>query len=88
MFATHDSDELENINEAIMSLAREYQIKAMRREMRSMKVNHGYKSVNLPPNHKAIRNKQILHIKHKADEITEGYKACLVTKGYAQLKCY
>ncbi|KAH9686018.1 hypothetical protein KPL70_014192 [Citrus sinensis] len=40
--------------------------------------------VDLPPNRKAIGNKWVFQIKHKADGTIEIYKARLVMKGYTQ----
>ena len=84
MLAVHDSDEPKNVNEALMSHAREQWIKAMEEEMESMKVNHVWDLVDLPPNRKAIGNKWVLRIKRKADGTIERYKARLVAKGYTQ----
>ena len=40
MLAVHASDEPKNVNETLMSHAREHLIKVMEEEMKSMKVNH------------------------------------------------
>ena len=84
MLAVHDSDEPKNVNEALMSHAKEQWIKAMEEEMESMKVNYVWDLVDLPPNRKAIGNKWVLRIKRKADGTIERYKARLVAKGYTQ----
>ena len=52
----------------------------MEEEMESMKVNHVWDLVDLPPNRKAIRNKWVLRIKRKANCTIERYKTCLVAK--------
>ncbi|KAK0600749.1 hypothetical protein LWI29_018076 [Acer saccharum] len=56
----------------------------MKEEMDSMKSNHVWDLVDLPPGRNAIGNKWVLRIKQKADGIVERYKACLVAKGYTQ----
>ena len=52
--------------------------------MESMRTNQVWELVDLPKGRRAFRNKWVLKIKHKADDIVERYKACLVAKGYTQ----
>ena len=52
--------------------------------MESMKENQIWKLVNLSKGCKAIGNKWVLTIKHKADGTRERYKTHLVEKGYTQ----
>ena len=82
MLAVHDSDETKNVNETLMSHTREQWLKAMEEEMESMKVNHVWDLIYLPPNRKAIGNKWVLRIKRKMDGTIERYKTRLVAKGY------
>ena len=56
----------------------------MEEEMESMKVNHVWGLIYLPPNRKAIGNKWVLRIKRKMDGTIERYKTHLVVKGYTQ----
>ena len=84
MVASHDTDEPKNVNEALKSPDKELWIKAMKEEMDSMKSNHVWDLVDLPPGRKAIGNKWVLRIKRKADGTVERHKARLVAKGYTQ----
>ncbi|KAK0586886.1 hypothetical protein LWI29_013918 [Acer saccharum] len=84
MVASYDADEPKNVNEALKSPDKEHWIKAMKEEMDSMKSNHVWDLVDLPPGKKAIANKWVLQIKRKADGIIERHKARLVAKGYTQ----
>ncbi len=47
-----------------------------------MKSNQVWELIELPKGRKAIGNKWVLKIKHKADGSIERYKARLVAKGY------
>ncbi|OMO52435.1 reverse transcriptase [Corchorus capsularis] len=57
---------------------------AMNDEMESMKTNHVWDLVDLPPGRKTIGNKWVLKVKRKADGSIERYKARLVAKGHTQ----
>ena len=50
--------------------------------MKFMRLNQVWKLINLLKGHKAIENKWVLKIKHKADGTIEKYKAKLVVKSY------
>ena len=54
--------------------------------MKSMKSNHAWDLVHLPPGRKAIGNKWVLHIKWKTDGSIERYKARLVAQGFTQIE--
>ena len=84
MIASHDGDELNTYNEALTSSTKDLWMKAMEEEMKSIKVNKVWDLVDLPPNRKAIGNKWVLRIKHKANGTIERYKVRLVAKGYTQ----
>jgi len=58
----------------------------MRDEMDSMMRNQVWELVNLPSQHKSIRNKWVLKIKCQADEIIDKFKAHLVAKGFTQIE--
>eukprot|EP00959_Pyramimonas_sp_CCMP1952_P233363 4876900-Pyramimonas_sp.AAC.1 len=49
-----------------------------------MKTNRVWDLVDLPKGRRAIGNKWVLKIKHKADGSVEKYKARLVAKGFTQ----
>ena len=68
--------------EALISPASNGWLAAVRVEMSSMARNQVWGLINLLPRCKTIRNKWILKIKQKADELIDIYKACAVMKGY------
>ena len=84
MILPQDEDEPKNFKEAISCPDKEKWIKAMEKEMESMRTNQVWELVDLPKGRKAFRNKWVLKIKRKADDTIERYKACLVVKGYTQ----
>ncbi|CAA7036895.1 unnamed protein product [Microthlaspi erraticum] len=57
---------------------------AVGEELESLRENHVWDFVDLPPERRAIGNKWILKIKCKADESIDRYKARLIAKGYTQ----
>ena len=59
---------------------------AMKDELSSMDKNSMWELVDLLPGHKAIGNKWVLKVKHKADGSIDKYKAHLVAKGFTQQK--
>ena len=76
-----DDDEPETIKEALECPTKEKGKVALEKEIESMKVNQVWSLVDLPAGRKAIGNKWILKIKHKADGSIDRYKARLVAKG-------
>ena len=84
MIASHDGDEPRTYREAITSSTKELWIKAIDEEMKSMRSNHIWDLVDPLPYRKAIGNKWVLHVKRKAYDIIERYKACLLAKGHNQ----
>lgn len=56
-------------------------IKQIEDKIESMKKNHVWDSINLPPRRKAIENKWTLEINGKKDDSIKLYKAHLVDKG-------
>ena len=85
LIVTPDEDiEPKNHHEALTGSDKEKWEKAMGDELDSMETNHVYELVDLPKGRKAIGNKWVLKIKHKADGSIERYKARLVAKGFTQ----
>ena len=82
MVSSQDDEEPRTVQKALSSSASDKWMKAMDDEMESMKTNQVWDLVDLLPSQKAIGNKWVLKIKHKADGLIERYKARLVAKGY------
>ena len=57
IIASHDGDKPRTYSESITSSAKELWIKVMDEEMESIRSNHVWDLVNLPPNRKVIGNK-------------------------------
>ena len=81
---TQDEDEPRNVTEALSGPDKENWIKAMEKEMESMRSNQVWELVDLPKGRKAIGNKWVLKIKRNANGTIDKYKARLVAKGYTQ----
>jgi hypothetical protein len=82
MIAPQDDEEPKTFSYALSGpKAREW-IKAMEKEMESMKINQVWDLVDLPSGRRSIGNKWVLKIKRKADGSIKCYKARLVAKGY------
>ncbi|WRX12315.1 Integrase [Theobroma cacao] len=79
-----DVDEPSSYEEALNSPSSDKWLTTMEYEMKSMTENQVWELVDLLPEHKAIENKWVLKVKHKADGSIEKYKAHLVAKGYTQ----
>ena len=79
-----DADEPKDLKEALSCLAKENWIMAMEEELESMRVNQVWELVDLPEGRRAIGNKWVLKVKHKADGSVERFKARLVAKGFTQ----
>ena len=73
MISLHDGDEPRTYSKAITSSVKKLWIKTMDEEMESMRSNHVWDLVDLPPNRKAIGNKWVLCVKQKADGTIERY---------------
>ena len=84
MIFPQDKDEPKNFKEAISCPDKEIWIKAMEKEVGSMRTNQVWELVDLLKRRKASGNKWFLKIKRKADDTVERYKARLVAKGYTQ----
>ena len=84
MIASQDDDEPRTVQEALSPSISDEWMKAMNDEMESMRTNKVWDLVDLPLGWKAIGNKWVLKIKHKADGSIEMYKARLVAKWYTQ----
>ncbi|OMO58188.1 Integrase, catalytic core [Corchorus capsularis] len=84
MIAPQDEAEPKTFKEALSSPVVQEWTNAMNDEMESMKTNHVWDLVDLPPGRKTIGNKWVLKVKRMADGSIERYKARLVAKGYTQ----
>ena len=84
MVALHDDLEPKSVHEALSCPNSEKWNSAIGEELDSMKVNHVWDLVDLPPDRRAIGNKWVFKIKYKADGSIDRYKARLVAKGYTQ----
>ena len=59
---------------------------AINSELESLKAKGVYEEVQkLPPHHKPVHCKWVLHIKRDKDSTISHFKACLVTKGFTQI---
>ena len=59
-------------------------MEAIQEEMDSMRTNHVWDLLDLPPSRKTVGNKWVLKIKRMVDSVIERYKARLVAKVYKQ----
>jgi len=57
---------------------------ALQDDMESMRKNHVWDLVDLPPGRKTIENKWVLKVKQNAKGYIERYRARLMAKGYTQ----
>ncbi|XP_052188824.1 uncharacterized mitochondrial protein AtMg00820-like [Diospyros lotus] len=82
------SDDIEptSYEEVLTSLNQDQWLITMKEEMDSMDKNKVWELVDLPLNRKAIGNKWVLKVKHRADGSIDKYKARLVAKGYTQME--
>ncbi|GAA0175159.1 transmembrane signal receptor [Lithospermum erythrorhizon] len=58
----------------------------MEREIEALELNHTWKIINLPPDHRPIGCKWVYKVKRKSDGSLDKYKARLVVKGYNQVE--
>ena len=79
-------DDPQTYHEAISSPDAIFWKEAIKTELESIKNNHTWKLVSLPPGAKPIRCKWIFKKKLKPDGSIEKFKARLVAKGYSQKK--
>ena len=86
MIALSDDVEPKTVKQALSSPASKEWSVAMQDEMESMRINHVWDLVDLPPGRKTIGNKWVLKVKRKVNDSIERYKARMVAKGYAQQK--
>ena len=84
MALLQEDDGPSTFKEAIPCPAKDKWIMAMEEELESMKVNQVRELVDLPKGRRAIGNKWVLKIKHKADGSIERFKAHLASKGFTQ----
>ncbi|XP_016441589.2 putative mitochondrial protein AtMg00820 [Nicotiana tabacum] len=79
-----EMDEPKSVTEALSSPGKNEWMKAMKEELKSIKINKVWDLVDLLSGHRAIGNKWVLKVKRKADGSIERYKARLVAKGFSQ----
>ena len=61
-------------------------LSAMHEELQSLNTKHTYEPVqSLPPGHRAVQSKWVLHIKCDKDNTISRFKARLVAKGFTQI---
>ena len=80
----HNKEEPKTIQKALSNPTSKEWIKAMEKELNSMKSNQVWDLVDLLPGRETIGNKWVINIKCKANGIIDRYKARLVAKGYTQ----
>ncbi|CAA7035581.1 unnamed protein product [Microthlaspi erraticum] len=84
MVALYDDLEPRSVQEALSCPNSNEWNDAVGEELESMKENHVWDLVDLPPERRAIGNKWIFKIKRNADGSIDRYKARLVAKCYTQ----
>ncbi|KAG2810460.1 hypothetical protein PC113_g23763 [Phytophthora cactorum] len=82
--ATVDLSEPSTFQEAVNGPDQVHWRKAIRAELKSMRLRGVFRAAKLPNGHRAIGTKWVFKIKRKADGSTEKYKARLVAKGFKQ----
>ncbi|CAB4028654.1 Hypothetical predicted protein, partial [Paramuricea clavata] len=82
--ANHDKNEPRTVKEALSSPQKTKWVKAMEKEMESLKTNEVWNLVELPENRKAVGSKWVFRVKTDADGTVETHKARLVAQGFSQ----
>ncbi|KAG3048663.1 hypothetical protein PC122_g23768 [Phytophthora cactorum] len=82
--ATVDLSEPSTFQEAVSGPDQVHWRKAIRAELKSMRLRGVFRAAKLPNGHRAIGTKWVFKIKRKADGSIEKYKARLVAKGFKQ----
>ncbi len=72
------------MKEALSSPQKAKWVKAMEKEMESLKTNEVWNLVELPVNRKAVGSKWVFRVKTDADGTVEPHKARLVAQGFSQ----
>ncbi|POM64563.1 Integrase catalytic core protein [Phytophthora palmivora] len=79
-----DSAEPKTFQEAVNGPDQTHCRKAIRAELKSMRLRGVFRAVKLPNNQRAVGTKWVFKIKRNADGSIEKYKARLVAKGFVQ----
>ncbi|KAG2789442.1 hypothetical protein PC112_g24431 [Phytophthora cactorum] len=79
-----DSAEPKTFQEAVSGANQVHWRKAIRAELKSMRLRGVFRAAKLPNNQRAVGKKWVFKIKRKADGSIEKYKARLVAKGFVQ----
>ncbi|KAG2795223.1 hypothetical protein PC113_g25298 [Phytophthora cactorum] len=82
--ATVDLSEPSTFQEAVNGPDQVHWRKAIRAELKSMRLRGVFRAAKLPNGQRAIGTKWVFKIKRKADGSIEKYKARLVAKGFKQ----
>ena len=82
--ANYDQREPRSLKEALASPQKEKWVKAMEKEMESLKTNEVWDLVELPENRKAVGSKWVFRVKTDANGTVETHKARLVAQGFSQ----
>ena len=75
------------MKEALSSPQKAKWVKAMEKEMESLKTNEVWNLVELPENRKAVGSKWVFRVKTNADGTVKTHKARLVAQGFSQTFC-
>eukprot|EP00644_Phytophthora_capsici_P019117 jgi/Phyca11/133845/e_gw1.825.2.1 len=81
---TSDSAEPKTFQDAVSGEDQVHWRKAIRAELKSMRLRGVFRGAKLPNNQRAVGTKWVFKIKRKADGSIEKYKARLVAKGFVQ----
>ncbi|KAG4036294.1 hypothetical protein PC123_g28136 [Phytophthora cactorum] len=79
-----ESAEPKTFQEAVSGANQVHWRKAIRAELKSMRLRGVFRAAKLPNNQRAVGTKWVFKIKRKADGSIEKYKARLVAKGFVQ----
>ncbi|POM73090.1 Integrase catalytic core protein [Phytophthora palmivora] len=79
-----DSVEPKPFQEAVNGSGQAHRRKAIRAELKSMRLRGVFRAAKLPNNQRAVGTKWVFKIKRNADGSIEKYKARLVAKGFVQ----
>ena len=82
--ASYSQNEPRTVKEALSSPQKAKWVKAMEKEMESLKTNEVWDLVELPENRKAIGSKWVFRVKTDANGTVETHKARLVAQGFSQ----
>ena len=80
----HDQKEPRTVKEAMSSPRKAKWVKAMEKEMQSLKTDEVWDLVELPENRKAVGSKWVFRVKTDADGTVETHKARFVAQGFSQ----